>query len=121
MKKWNLSGPTTTSELTFNSNNQYKIVNLKPNTKYMFSVAYHTDMGITQYGKPTEPILTKPCSPPSNVQQTTKLAHSVKITWDTPLSIGKGVTIESYSYTLKAGKLSEIEKASNLQAPLRLP
>ena len=101
-------GPEKTSKLSFNANNEYTITGLKPNTKYLLNVAYHTAIGRTHFTADVDPVLTKPCSPPANVRAPSTTKSSATITWDVPLSIGKGVKIDHYRYVLKKGKLCQI-------------
>merc|ERR1712226_1790828 len=77
------------------------ITNLQPNTIYQFHLKYVTVMGNSPSSPSSNPIVTRPCSPPSNLHQSSVTSSGFDITWSPPLYIGKGVTISGYEVIVR--------------------
>ena len=81
---------------------------LKPATVYQFKVRYITVMGYSPASKPSDPIVTTPCSEPTNLRIDHISSSSVKIRWSSPDYVGKGIVISDYKVTIKSRYLIEI-------------
>ena len=57
---------------------------LKPATIYQFKMRFFTVMGYSPASRPSDPIVTTPCSEPNNLRIENVSSSSVKITWGPP-------------------------------------
>ena len=57
---------------------------LKPATIYQFKMRFFTVMGYSPVSRPSDPIVTTPCSEPNNLRIENVSSSSVKITWGPP-------------------------------------
>ena len=73
---------------------------LKPATIYQFKMRYMTVMGYSPASKPSGPIVTTPCSEPTNLKIGDMSSSSVKISWSPPHYVGKGIVISDYKVTI---------------------
>ena len=81
---------------------------LKPATIYQFKMRYITVMGYSPASKPSDPIVTTPCSEPTNLRIVDISSSSVKIRWSPPDYVGKGVVISDYKVTIESRHFIEI-------------
>ena len=81
---------------------------LKPATIYQFKMRYITEMGYSPASKLSDPIVTTPCSEPTNLQIDDISSSSVKIRWSPPDYVGKGIVISDYKVTIESRYFIEI-------------
>ena len=81
---------------------------LKPATIYQFKMRYITVMGYSPSSKPSDPIVTTPCSEPTNLRINDTSSSSVKIKWSPPDYVGKGIVISAYKVTVESKYFIEI-------------
>ena len=81
---------------------------LKPATIYQFKMRYITVMGYSPASKLSDPIVTTPCSEPTNLQIDDISSSSVKIKWSPPDYVGKGIVISDYKVTIESRYFIEI-------------
>ena len=81
---------------------------LKPATIYQFKMRYITVMGYSPASKPSDPIVTTPCSEPTNLRIVDISSSSVKIRWSPPDYVGKGVVISDYKVAIESRHFIEI-------------
>ena len=81
---------------------------LKPATIYQFKMRYITVMGYSPASKPSDPIVTTPCSEPANLRIHDISSSSVKIRWSPPDYVGKGIVISDYKVTIESRYFIEI-------------
>ena len=81
---------------------------LKPATIYQFKMRYITVMGYSPASKLSDPIVTTPCSEPTNLQIDDISSSSVKIRWSPPDYVGKGIVISDYKVTIESRHFIEI-------------
>ena len=74
---------------------------LKPATIYQFSMRHITVMGYSPASKPSDPIVTTPCSEPTNLRIDDITSSSVKIRWNPPDYVGKDIVINYYKVTIE--------------------
>ena len=81
---------------------------LKPATMYQFKMRYVTVMGYSPASKPSDPIVTTPCSEPTNLRIDGISTSSVKIRWSPPDYVGKAILISGYKVTIESRCFIEI-------------
>ena len=81
---------------------------LKPATIYQFRMRYITVMGYSPASKPSDPIVTTPCSEPANLRIDYVSSSSVKIRWNPPDYVGKGIIISDYKVAIESRYFVEI-------------
>ena len=81
---------------------------LKPATIYQFIMRYITVMGYSPASKPSDPIVTTPCSEPANLRIHDISSSSVKIRWSPPDYVGKDIVISDYKVTIESRYFIEI-------------
>jgi len=99
------TGTNSNVEYTFTDASSGDIVvnNLLPATVYSFSARFSTDYGVSPDSKVSEPIVTKPCSPPANHRITKMTSSVLEMEWDEPAQIGNGITISGYKVHATVG------------------
>ena len=81
---------------------------LKPATVYQFKMRYNTVMGYSPASKPSDPVVTTPCSTPTNLRIKDTSSSSLKIRWSPPDYVGKGIVISYYKVTIESRYFIEI-------------
>ena len=74
---------------------------LKPATIYEFKMRYITLMGYSPASNPSDPIVTAPCSEPTDLRVVDRSSSSIKISWSPPSHVGKGIVIRDYKVTIE--------------------
>ena len=90
---------------THDSTTNLKVRGLSPNEVYQFSMKYVTSMGTSPSGPESSPVVTRPCSVPTNLRVKDKSSTSFSVLWDPPLHYGAGVHITKYEVTVMKGKM----------------
>ena len=75
---------------------------LEPATIYQFKMRYITVMGASPASKPSDPIVTTPCSEPTNLRIDDISSSGVKIRWSPPDYVGKGIVMSDYKVTIES-------------------
>ena len=93
------TGCSAQIQQTGNNNETYKMTKLKPGMKYDFQVRARSVAGMSMFSDVTEPIKTRPTSPPGKPTASKLSVITAKLHWDKPADIGQNVVISKYRVT----------------------
>lgn len=93
------------------------IINLQPLTMYQYRIVHYTEFGLSPVSEISD-VTTTPCSEPANLKLKTTLEQSLSFSWDAPIAVGAGITIDGYKATLYAANKIYGEKTMEVKEVL---
>ena len=109
IKYWKYAREESTIEKRFKftkgNSTHVEVTGLSPNEVYQFSMKYVTEMGTSPSGPRISTVVTRPCSPPTNLRAKYLTSNSFSILWDPPLHYGTGVQIVNYDVKVRGKQM----------------